>query len=130
MKKQPEFELQKSICKYLDLKYPDLPYLSDTIASVKLTIPQASRNKSVQKPNFKCPDLIIFQPNSTWAGLFLELKIKSPYLKCGFRLRKCDHLKGQQKTINDLKTAGYYACFSWSLDQTIEIIENYLNDKI
>lgn len=128
--KHTEFELQKAVCRYLNKNHSSILFMTDSIAVVKLTLPQASRNKSVQKKGFKCPDLLILQPNSTWAGLFLELKIKSPYLKCGFRLKKCDHLKGQQKTINDLKTAGYYADFSWSLDRTIKIIEDYLNDKI
>jgi len=126
-KKQPEFELQKSICKWLDLQYPNILYLSDTIASVKLTMPQQQRNKSIQKKGFKCPDLLILQPNDIYHGLFIELKVKSPYKKDG-TLFKDEHLEEQQKTIKDLNSKGYFSCFSWGFDMTKSIIEEYLNN--
>ena len=126
-KKQPEFELQKSICKWLDLQYPNLLYLSDTIASVKLTIPQQVRNKAIQKKGFKCPDLLILQPNDIYHGLFIELKIKSPYKKDG-TLLKDEHLEEQQKTIKDLNLKGYFSCFSWGFEMTKDIINKYLNN--
>ena len=46
--KHLEFDLQKSICRYLSYQYPDVEYMSDTIANLKLTSQQASRNKSIQ----------------------------------------------------------------------------------
>lgn len=126
MKKQPEFELQKSICKWLNLQHPNVLYLSDTVASIKLTIPQQVRNKSIQKNGFKTPDLIILQPNGIYSGLFIELKVKSPYKKDG-TLLKDEHLEAQQKTINDLNSKGYFACFSWDFERTITLINDYLN---
>lgn len=128
MKKQPEFELQKSICRWLSIQYPKALYLSDTIASVKLTIPQQNRNKLIQKNAFKCPDLLIFEPNEKYKGLFIELKVKSPFKKNG-EILKDEHLEGQQKTINDLKSKGYYACFSWGFEMTVEIINKYMSEK-
>ena len=125
MKSQPEYNLQKQVCQWLSKNHPEILYLSDTIASVKLTKPQAIRNKSIQKQGFKTPDLLIFEPNKKYKGLFIELKVKSPFKKNG-ELLKCEHLEGQQKTINDLNEKGYFACFSWSFEMTIEIIENYL----
>ena len=125
MKSQPEYTLQKQICQWLSKNHPDILFLSDTIASVKLTMPQAIRNKAIQKEGFKTPDLLIFEPRGNYKGLFIELKVKSPFKKNG-ELLKCDHLEGQQKTINDLNEKGYFACFSWSFEMTIEIIENYL----
>jgi len=124
-KNQPEFELQKSICRWLCLQHPNVLFLSDTIASVKLTIPQQNRNKLVQKKDFKTPDLLILEPKGNFSGLFIELKTKSPFKKNG-ELLKDEHLEGQQKTINDLKSKGYYACFSWSFDMTLSIISQYL----
>lgn len=129
MKNQPEFELQKSICRWLNVQYPKVLYLSDTIASVKLTIPQQNRNKLIQKNGFKTPDLLIFEPNKEFKGLFIELKVKSPFKKDG-TLLKDEHLESQQKTINDLKQKGYYACFSWSLEMTMYIINKYMSDKL
>lgn len=130
MKNQPEYELQKQVCKWISLQYPQTLFLSDTIASVKLTIPQQNRNKLIQKNDFKTPDLLIFERKGGFAGLFIELKVKSPFKKNG-ELLKDEHLEGQLKTINELKRKGYYACFSWSFDMTISIINQYFSlDKV
>ena len=125
-KNQPEFELQKQICRWISYQYPNMLFLSDTIASVKLTIPQQNRNKLIQKNNFKTPDLLIFEPKGNFSGLFIELKVKSPFKKNG-EIFKDEHLEGQLKTINDLKSKGYYACFSWSFEMTISIINQYMS---
>ena len=69
MKNQPEFQLQKQVCNYLNLKYKDVLYLSDTIAFLQLTIPQRVRNSTIQKRGFHCPDIIIFKPNSKKSSL-------------------------------------------------------------
>lgn len=129
MKKQPEFELQKAICKWISIQYPKALFLSDTISSVKLTIPQQVRNSLIQKKGFKTPDLLIFEPNKKYKGLFIELKVKSPFKKDG-ELLKDEHLVGQQKTIYELKERGYYACFSWSFEMTKEIIDCYFWNTI
>ena len=125
-KQQLEYQLQKQICQYLEIQYPQLLFLSDSIAFCKLSIPQAVRNKAVQKDGFKCPDLLILEPRGEWHGLFIELKKETPYLKSG-KLSSNEHIQGQAKTIADLKAKKYWACFSWSLEQTIEIIKDYMN---
>lgn len=128
MKNQPEFQLQKEICKWITLQYPKVLFLSDTIASVKLTIPQQVRNTLIQKQGFKTPDLLIFEPSENYNGLFIELKVKTPFKKDGSLLKK-EHLEGQQKTIFELIDRGYYACFSWGFEMTKDIINQYLNNK-
>jgi len=125
-KNQPEFELQRQVCRWISLQHPKVLYLSDTIASVKLTLPQQGRNKLIQKDNFKTPDLLIFEPRGCYSGLFIELKAESPFKKDG-SLLKNGHLEGQQKTISDLIERGYFACFSWSFEMTIRIINKYLS---
>lgn len=124
MKNQPEFELQKTVCNYLNYQYPKVPYLSDTIASVKLTIPQQVRNKAIQKDGFKCPDLLILEPRKGYAGLFIELKTKSPFKKNG-ELLKNPHVEEQAKTLKQLEERGYQAHFSWSFEMTKQLIDNY-----
>ena len=126
-KKQPEFILQKNVCAYLKLKYKNVLFMSDTVASLKLTQPQASRNKLIQKPNFKTPDLIIFQPNKDFAGFFLELKIETPFLKDGVT-PKSDHIAGQKNTIIDLRKRGYYANFGVGFDDCKNQIDDYLGN--
>lgn len=125
MKNQPEYHLQKQVCQWLDLQHSELLYMTDTVAAVRLTFAQGNRNKAVQKKDFKCPDLLIFEPNSTYHGLFIELKVETPFKKNG-DLKKNDHLEGQAKTIKDLRAKGYYACFAWSFEMVQEIVNNYL----
>lgn len=128
-KNQPEFELQKQVCRWLGVQHPKVMFLSDTIASVKLTIPQQNRNKLIQKQGFKTPDLLIFEPNEKYSGLFIELKVKSPF-KLNGELLKDEHLEGQYLTIKKLRSKGYYACFSWSFEMTAGIVNDYLTNKL
>jgi len=86
---------------------------------------QAVRNKAIQKDEFKTPDLIIFQPTNLYFGMFIELKIESPYLKDGITLKSDKHLKGQLKTINDLRKLGYYANFGVGFDDCQNQIDKY-----
>lgn len=125
-KEQPEYLLQRQICQYIELKYKDVLFMSDTIASVKLTEAQAVRNKAIQKKGFKMPDLIIFEAKKGYHGLHLELKAETPY-KLNGELKSSLHLEGQQKSMNQLKEKGYYATFSWGFEKTKEIIDWYLN---
>lgn len=126
--KHTEFELQKSVCKYLNSQYPNVLFLSDTIANIKLSMGQATRNKQIQKQGFKTPDLIIFAPRGNYYGLFIELKVESPFKKYG-TIYKNEHLEGQAQTILDLNKLGYFACFSWSFDMTKKVIDDYMNIK-
>jgi len=125
MKGQPEYNLQKQICQYLKNQYPEVLFLSDTVASVKLTFPQQQRNKAIQKNQFACPDLLILEPKKQYHGLMIELKVESPFKKNG-EILKSDHLKRQQNTIKELKQKGYKAEFSWGFEMTKEIIDQYL----
>jgi hypothetical protein len=127
MKKQPEYELQSAICRYLSYQFPDILFLSDTIASLKLTPAQANRNKKIQKFGFSCPDLLILEPRNGYSGLFIELKIETPFKKNGeIKASKDDHLKNQLEAINKLNEKGYKSVFSWNFDMTKDIIDNYL----
>lgn len=69
-KQQPEFELQKMVAQYLRIAHKNVFFLSDTVASVKLTIPQGARNKSIQCPTFSCPDLMIFEKEGSGVRCF------------------------------------------------------------
>lgn len=126
--KHTEFILQKAVCNFLNKHYPDVLYLSDTIANLKLTVPQKVRNKAIQKENFKCPDLLILEPNQKYKGLFIELKIKSPFKKNG-EIYLDEHLQGQQKSIDDLISKGYYACFKWDFEEIKALIHWYMKNK-
>ena len=125
MKQQQEYQLQKQVCAYISTQYPNVLFLSDTIASVSLTMPQAVRNKAIQKNGFKCPDLLILEPKKEYSGMFIELKKDSPYKKDG-TLKKNKHLEYQEKSMQELRSKGYYCLFSWNFEQTKRIIDIYL----
>jgi len=127
--KHEEYELQKSVARYLSYQYSEIDFLSDTIASVKLTERQAGRNKLVQKNGFKCPDLLILEPRNGFSGLFIELKIETPFKKDGtIKASSKDHLKLQQECLLKLSSKGYKAEFSWGFDMTKQIIDEYLKE--
>lgn len=125
MKNQPEYILQRQVSNYLKRQYKDVLFMSDTVASLKLTKPQAIRNKAIQKPFFKTPDLIIFQANKMFCGMLLELKVDSPFLKDGIT-PKSEHISGQQKSMADLRKKGYYANFGVGFEDCKSQIDNYM----
>ena len=121
--KNKETRLQIAISDWLRLQYPELIFTS-SLDGAKLTIGQAMRAKRMRSDK-GMPDLQIFQPNSLYHGLFIELKIESPYKKDGL-LKKNEHLREQQNMINKLNNRGYFACFAWSFEQAVKIINQYL----
>jgi len=127
MKKHPEYALQTQVCNYLKIKYKEVLFMSDTMASLKLTQAQAIRNKAIQKPNFKTPDLIIFHPKKQYNGMFLELKVATPFLKDGLT-PKTEHIARQLKTIKELRYLGYYANFGVGFDDCKKQIDLYFNN--
>lgn len=125
--KHNEYNLQKAVCQYLNLQYPNVFYLSDTIANLKLSIPQQARNKAIQKKGFHCPDLLILEPNNSYKGLFIELKTATPYKLNGeIKASSKDHLINQQHTILKLNEKGYKSFFAWEFETIIKEIDNYL----
>lgn len=135
-----EHKLQVAICNYLKMQYGHVLFISDTVANVKLTPTQQSRNKAIQKSDFSCPDLIILHPNGRYHGLFLELKQESPYKQDGTLKKQkvvvknkagqvtsiYDHLEEQDRALRNLTSLGYKAEFCWSLDMAVKIISQYM----
>jgi hypothetical protein len=127
----PEYELQKQLCTYLRTCYPKVMFLSDTVANVKLTIPQQVRNKAIQCSDFHCPDLLILEPTKKHHFLAIELKSEIPFKKDGsIKASTNDHLRKQLRTINTLSYSGVYACFCWEFTQAKLIIDSYLHETL
>lgn len=125
MKNQPEYNLQKQVCRWLSIQHPKVLFMTDTIASVRLTVPQQVRNKAVQKQGFHCPDLIVFEKKGSTGALFIELKSESPFKKDG-ALKKDSHLEEQARTMMELKRKGYETHFAWTFEMVVKIVEEYL----
>jgi hypothetical protein len=128
-KEQPEFKLQCQVCEYIKLQYPKVRFFSDTIAFVKLTLPQQMRNKKIQCDGFKMPDIVIFATRvvdgERFSGLLIELKSETPYKKDGF-LKSNEHIKAQSNELDNLASDGYFSTFAWSFDVAKIIIDKYL----
>lgn len=125
--KHDEYKLQKEICRYLEIQYPRVLFLSDTIGNIKLSLLQAARNKAIQKSGFKCPDLLILKPSNDFCGLFIELKKETPF-KINGELKKNEHLEAQQKSMTELTRLGYKCMFCWSFEQTKKEIDIYMSN--
>jgi hypothetical protein len=129
MKKQSEYNLQKQICEYLKYKYPNILFLTDTVAAIRLTPMQGKRNKDVQKQGFKTPDLLILEPKGNYAGLMIELKIENPFYKGQFiEIKSNEHIKEQADSLFKLNIKRYCACFAWSFDMAKAIIDDYMKE--
>lgn len=127
-KAQPEYELQKAVCQYLELQYPDVLFVSTGIP-FNLRPQQGARIKAINKSGFKCPDLLILAARLGHCGLLLELKAKDIYTKDGKRLLKSDHVDAQAESILRLLNDGFYASFAVGCDEAKRIIDWYLKGE-
>jgi hypothetical protein len=122
-----EESLQLAVCNYLRYQYPDVIFTCDLSSGMKLSIGQAVKAKKM-KSSRGLPDMMIFEPNKNYNGLFLELKSKSPFKKSG-ELLQDEHLQEQVSILQRLTSNGYRAVFATGFDEAKKIIDQYLNDK-
>ena len=107
-----EYQLQKAVCKYLDLQ--NVLYCGSMGGNYQAHMSVRIRaKKSGYKRGF--PDLFIYEPRGSYHGLAIELKV-------GYNKPTVEQLTW----LNKLTERGYLAMTSKGLDQTIEIINNYL----
>ena len=123
-----EESLAQKVSKWLAIQHKNIIYRFDVGADVKLSIPQATKLARLQGRWSKgYPDLLILKPNKRHAGLFIELKMTSPYKKDG-QLKKDKHLETQANMHTKLREAGYYATFATGFDEVKDIISEYLEE--
>ncbi len=124
-KKKGEESLHAQVCRYIDLKYSDVIYMSDS-SGVKLNMGQAVKLAKTRCKNYKIPDLIILKPVGGFAGLIIEIKISEDevYTKKG-QMRESEHIQKQWQSLKKLSKDGYMAVFGCGYDNCIKIIDNY-----
>jgi|TARA_R100000458_G_C8025778_1_gene83498 hypothetical protein len=107
-----EYQLQKAICQYLDLK--GVLYCGSMGGQYQKFHSQRNKAKATgYKKGF--PDLFLYEPRGSYHGLGIELKIK--YNKpTGEQL-------GWIKRLTD---NGYLACVCYGIDEALGIIDKYL----
>ena len=111
--KQPEYELQKAVCRYLDVKYKDVFY-NGSAGGMRTFLSVAKRMKATgYKSGF--PDLFLYEARKGYNGLAIELKVKGNYAS-----------PKQKEVLQLLNDKGYLAKVCTDIDQTIETIDAYL----
>jgi hypothetical protein len=139
-----ENALYEQIAQYMNLKHTNVIYHFDL--SGVWTPSHKARNLYGRLNKRAWPDLFIakkskiFHETATlfeegdsyrlkqYYGLFIELKIKSPYLKDGVTLRKDEHIREQAKVLEALRMQGYEARFATGFEEAVSLIEAYLKE--
>jgi len=125
--KVTELSVHNQVCKYLKAQYPNVMFLSDFAAGIKLSHGMANR-QSMQKSNHAFPDIMVFEPRNGYHGLFIEVKRDRDALYNKNGLVKNDpHIKNQLAALYQLDEKGYRASFGCGFDECKKIIDNYLN---
>ena len=120
-----EKQLHLQICTYLKLQYPKIIFATDG-SGLRVSIGEAKRLKKLRSSN-GIPDIIIFRPNKSHNGLFLEVKAKSPFKKDGYLYANV-HLREQWQMIIKLKCLKYEALFVWNFEMAKKTIDNYMQE--
>jgi hypothetical protein len=123
--KVTESQVQKAVCDYIRLQYPNILFISDT-SGLKTSIGVAKQLKSLRSCR-GIPDLIILQPNAIYHGLCIEIKRSKDevFTKSG-ELRNSMHIKEQFGILAHLSSLGYFCSFGCGLDDCIRIIDKYM----
>lgn len=122
-----EEKLHNQIAAYLRNQYPKVIFQSDA-SGVKMPIGLATKFAKL-KSGRGIPDLFIAEPRNGYHGLYIELKVESPY-KLDGGLKKNEHLQEQSEILKRLNYKGYKAVFGVGFDETKNIIDDYLKVSI
>ena len=111
-----EYQLQKAVCKYLDLN--NVLYCGSMGGNYQ---PHFSVRMKAKKSGYKkgFPDLFIYEPRGKFHGLAIELKV-------GYNKPTIEQLNWLKK----LTDKGYLATTCRGIDEALEVINGYLKGKI
>ena len=128
-----EESLQRQVCRYLRLQYPNIIFRSDYASGLQLTMNQAAIHKSLQSSR-SWPDLFVYKASRGYHGLALELKKDGTviYLKRGPRkglLTSDPHIREQALMLKELNKLGYFARFGVGFTACKNLIDWYLDGR-
>ena len=107
-----EYQLQKAVCNYLDLK--NVLYCGSMGGQYQIFKSQRIKSKQTgYKKGF--PDIFIYEPRGDYHGLAIELKV-------GYNKPTNEQLAW----IEELMERGYMAKVCKGIDETISTINKYL----
>tara|TARA_R100000005_G_C5001369_1_gene208560 strand:+ start:4894 stop:5307 length:414 start_codon:yes stop_codon:yes gene_type:complete len=114
LKSQSEYELQKQVVRYIQLRYPKVKFCA-SLGGIRTSYTQAVKAKaSGYVKGF--PDLQICYPTKKSSGLFLEIK----------KDKKSYASKSQKEWIEYLNNVGYTAVVCKGYDECMSAIDKYL----
>jgi len=132
-----EKQLHKQITDYIKIQYKNVVFTTD-MSGVRLSKGQAFQASKLRSET-GIPDILIFQTGGKtlvrnedentnqvvfqFAGLFLEVKKKTPYKKNREILK--EHTD-QNNLHKKLQAQGYYTLFVWNFDDAKKIIDDYM----
>ena len=123
-----EKQLHKSICKYIKLQYPNFYFLSDP-SGLKMSIGMATELKATRS-NHAQLDIVILEPNKKYKGLIIEVKKdRSQVFKKNKEFRENKHVIEQNKSIELLRSKGYYCVYVFSFYDAKLFIDEYVNNN-
>ena len=122
-----EYQIQKALAEYLRAR--GVMFRSDG-GGLKLPIGLAKKYKMINDGS-AWPDVFIAESKSGYFGLFLELKRDHTQVwdKRG-NIRKNAHIQRQNDTLKALRERGYCAEFACGLDDAIELVDDYLKNRL
>ena len=113
-----EAKLQEAVILYLKLQYPGVKYCA-SLGGIRTGIKQARKAKKTGYIK-GFPDLQITEARGGYFGLFIELKKDD----------KAYPSKSQKHWIEELNKRGYYAEVTKGLEQTLNLIDEYLKKPL
>lgn len=113
-----EAMLQTAVVNYIKLKYPKV-LLCASLGGLFLNSPFQRRKGKATGYSRGFPDLFIYEPNDKYNGLAIELKLD----------KRCYASKFQLDWVRDLNKRGYYAEVCKGYNDTINLIDKYLNNE-
>ena len=124
-----EDSIQRQVCSYLRLQYPQVIYRSDYAGTY--IEGRYQRTKHLMQSSRGFPDLFIYTPKRGFHGLALELKREGTiiYLTRGPRKGKLTaelHIQEQAAVLQQLNNEGYFARFAVGYDKAQRMIDWYM----
>ena len=112
-----EYELQKSIIKFIKLKYPNILYCASA-GGMRTSISVAKRMKATGYVK-GTPDIAIYEPRGQFHSLFLEVKTL-----------KGRPTKDQIWWRNELNKRNFISEIVYGYDEATLLIDKYLNNLL
>ena len=124
-----EESLSLKVCNYLKTDYPDIIFTCES-SGIRLPI-YAAVKLAKQRSESGLPDLMVFHPNKNYGALFIELKKEGTviFLKNG-SMTADKHIREQAAVLKRLNDLGYKACFAVGYEEAIQIIDDYMTNRI